>query len=65
VGVNIVDEMYMGPTLVNVAIDLGMGGRVSKGESKCRLVLPHTLQVSLCPGLLSLSLTPLLPPMTS
>ena len=30
-GVNTVDGMYMGPTLVDVAIDLGMGGRVSLG----------------------------------
>ena len=34
-----------------ITIDLSMDGRVSQGGSKCRLVLPHTLQVSLCSGL--------------
>jgi len=34
-----------------IAIDLSMDGRVSWGGSKCRLILPHTLQVSLCWGL--------------
>jgi len=34
-----------------IVIDLSMDGRVSRGGSKCRLVLPHTLRVSLCSGL--------------
>jgi len=34
-----------------IAIDLSMDGRVSQGGSKCRLILPHTLRVSLCSGL--------------
>jgi hypothetical protein len=36
---------------MGIAIHLSMDGRVSWGGSKCRLVLPHTLQVSLCSGL--------------
>jgi len=34
-----------------ITIDLSMDGRVSQGGSKCRLILPHTLWVSLCSGL--------------
>jgi len=36
---------------MGIAIHLSMDGRVSRGGSKCRLVLPHTLRVSLCSGL--------------
>ena len=36
---------------MGIAIHLSMDGRVSWGGSKCRLVLPHTLRVSLCLGL--------------
>jgi len=36
---------------MGIAIHLSMDGRVSWGGSKCRLVLPHTLRVSLCSGL--------------
>jgi len=38
---------------MGITIHLSMDGRVSQGGSKCRLVLPHTLRVSLCSGLLS------------
>ena len=34
-----------------ITIDLSMDGRVSQGGLKCRLILPHTLWVSLCSGL--------------
>ena len=36
---------------MGITIHLSMDGRVSQGGSKCRLVLPHTLRVSLCSGL--------------
>jgi hypothetical protein len=38
---------------MGITIHLNMNGRVSWGGSKCRLVLPHTLRVSLCSGLSS------------
>ena len=43
--------LVAGGLLRVITIDLSMDGRVSRGGSKCRLVMPHTLQVSLCLGL--------------
>ena len=43
--------LVAGGLLRVITIDLSMDGRASQGGSKCRLVLPHTLRVSLCSGL--------------
>jgi len=43
--------LVAGGLLRVIAIDLSMDGRVSQGGLKCRLILPHTLRVSLCSGL--------------